>query len=52
MYAPLCLPDGDHEFAAFLCYCCTVLCVVEQQLVDASVVDGTVAEVLYAGVEG
>lgn len=45
----LCMPDADHEFAFFLCYCCNVLSVVEQQLVDASVVDGTVSEVLYAG---
>ena len=45
----LCMPDADHEFAVFLCYCCNVLSVVEQQLVDASVLDGTVSEVLHAG---
>ena len=43
------MPDADHEFAVFLCYCCNVLSVVEQQLVDASVLDGTVSEVLHAG---
>ena len=49
-YVFLCLPDVDQEFAVYLCFCCNVLSVVEQQLVDASVLDGTVSEVLYARV--